>query len=950
MPPPPPEYNIMRMSVLQIPPSKSCRELLHKKISYQVLRDSTLVALSSGFTFVHKPSLFDEIGEIIESVPSTLKRIPTQEETTPNILSHVNEEKLISDIGISNDSVCREKSDVPSKNESLQDWSENILANFNNIIANELNELSRAKKITKIEESKRLYRDLLNDLGILNTITPTGQEIYSDKQKSLIEILKQEDVSPETDHFARLLDSDYSEPKDQIFSERKICDSISESLYSPNNLTSDYDEPSPYVRPESTNKPQLTKQKSSSLPNGFSSCSTLPKNNVERRINNAPIPKPSTDPMPRSRRMLKALVRLKNERKSSKNKLPPRPFGTRKEAFDSCESINFQDSTKTNNGSQKAQQCIANGIEADYEEVFEPHDYEIIGRSKSLENNMQKPGPPVYTEVRKSPFSKLLRKQKYSSSCKNHASEAALLRVSSLPNQDMDKPVEKESDKRKGVVFLPVARTFETSKLEKDGSRSTPRSHVTAKRLAESDVNRIRTSPICIRNFHSDEWRPRACVSCKSGEMESSEVDGNVTVVDVHRTQDGCDAKERRVLDESLNTKSASMPASLHTLLSRLTKGRGSYYPSTLQMNRLTCSEMATQTSPAISRSSSFTWVSDCDYPHQEVRSLQDEIVLNTASPQNTVDDDNRSSSSSQDLLQSMDEISSGSLSPDAIDRASPLESGIGTASPPRSTDCRSAKALTPPKVPYTSAAKQNLHRKETWDQIRRASSNSYLTQHKQEDDGNVWVRRESVHTQTRAEELEYSPERMDSSSGFDDSLPRARVLRPTDLPLGSSPIVSNSISSVELRSSAPVTRPLASPSAASLHLKTCVSLPVELVSKSTSAPMLDNNASCPTNISNCQQTCQQPRSQSERQLSEIEAQEACKWLRAAGFPQYAQMYEDFQFPIDVTSVAKDHPFLDTDSLQSLFRRLHALNRCANMKLDTHHHHHTHHNTSHTKS
>lgn len=26
--------------------------------------------------------------------------------------------------------------------------------------------------------------------------------------------------------------------------------------------------------------------------------------------------------------------------------------------------------------------------------------------------------------------------------------------------------------------------------------------------------------------------------------------------------------------------------------------------------------------------------------------------------------------------------------------------------------------------------------------------------------------------------------------------------------------------------------------------------------------------------------------------LTEIEAVEACKWLRAAGFPQYAQMYE----------------------------------------------------------
>lgn len=73
-------------------------------------------------------------------------------------------------------------------------------------------------------------------------------------------------------------------------------------------------------------------------------------------------------------------------------------------------------------------------------------------------------------------------------------------------------------------------------------------------------------------------------------------------------------------------------------------------------------------------------------------QSLQDESTLDPGSPQDTVDDDNRSSSSSQDLLQSMDEISSGSLSPDTTDRASPLESGIGTASPPRSTDRRIVK------------------------------------------------------------------------------------------------------------------------------------------------------------------------------------------------------------------------------------------------------------------
>ncbi|KAL4717044.1 hypothetical protein ACJJTC_016931 [Scirpophaga incertulas] len=45
----------------------------------------------------------------------------------------------------------------------------------------------------------------------------------------------------------------------------------------------------------------------------------------------------------------------------------------------------------------------------------------------------------------------------------------------------------------------------------------------------------------------------------------------------------------------------------------------------------------------------------------------------------------------------------------------------------------------------------------------------------------------------------------------------------------------------------------------------------------------------------------------------------------------------DLQFPIDVSGVQNDHPFLDADSLQSLFRRLTALNRCANMKLEHHH-------------
>nr|XP_060626820.1 stAR-related lipid transfer protein 13 isoform X1 [Anolis sagrei ordinatus] len=66
----------------------------------------------------------------------------------------------------------------------------------------------------------------------------------------------------------------------------------------------------------------------------------------------------------------------------------------------------------------------------------------------------------------------------------------------------------------------------------------------------------------------------------------------------------------------------------------------------------------------------------------------------------------------------------------------------------------------------------------------------------------------------------------------------------------------------------------------------------------------------------------------------EIEAKEACDWLRAAGFPQYAQLYEDSQFPIDIAAVKKDHDFLEKDLVEPLCRRLNTLNKCASMKLD----------------
>ncbi|WKY00862.1 hypothetical protein Q1695_015128 [Nippostrongylus brasiliensis] len=67
---------------------------------------------------------------------------------------------------------------------------------------------------------------------------------------------------------------------------------------------------------------------------------------------------------------------------------------------------------------------------------------------------------------------------------------------------------------------------------------------------------------------------------------------------------------------------------------------------------------------------------------------------------------------------------------------------------------------------------------------------------------------------------------------------------------------------------------------------------------------------------------------------AEEDALECCRWLKQAGFPQYAKLYQEGGFPIDIRSVQSDHEFLGSDSLRALYRRLNTLNRCAIMRID----------------
>ncbi|XP_014488552.1 PREDICTED: uncharacterized protein LOC106751861 isoform X2 [Dinoponera quadriceps] len=873
----------------------------------------------------------DEIGEIIESVPTTPLRIAAEE---PKFPSPADEscatESIIRPKPVKSHHFARRQNSVTRGGEDIGDWSNNVLAEFNSLIAHEISELTKEKtRRTGSRDNVRVvqYKELLNEFGLTDSESSdrrsSGEHAFPLDEARLRD--RRNEKPLDEDDRRCLLNSDYDEPQDRVIPEGRKSGSLPENLQdiivakrfqrAADTLSSDYDEPNGCL-PMHSIRNQIDRI-TSSLP------SKLERECAPRdaRVNRTP-----KTPVGLSSRTNEEDARVEpfaaEEPEEVNARLPPR------------QRSNDRKISLANQKRRKVArlQRIRRGpddretMDPDYDDVF-PH--EEIGRSRSLENHVPKSAPVTPTEEKKPPFSKLLRKR-HTPVFHESSDDAVLVSVSSLPDQDL---LRLRDDNRPCETRNGKMGAKETTK-KRAVSPLTLRSDITAKRLSESDKDVRQVSPVDLKKFSLAQrpWGNDVAVSCDL--PENHDVDGNCVIPNgIFGKLEHAEMK--RIIEEQ-NARAGSLPISLQSLLSRIRSGSGSCCPNSPPMDTLTCSDVATQTSPAISRSSSFTWVSDCDSPQAESQldsqSLQDESTLDPVSPQDTVDDDNRSSSSSQELLQSMDEISSGSLSPDTTtDRASPLESGIGTASPPRSTDRRLTKPSTPNKC----------HRKETWERIRRRPSK--LNSRNDKNSQDVWVKRESVHTQTKKNEDQYSQEAVDSSSGLDDSLPRIKAPRPTNLPLCLS-TASSSLSSGELLETPP--RAPSSPSAASLQLKP-EPLTVEMGGKSSSAPLLENNdvEDVDGNVSSLQQ---QPRSQSERQLSEIEAQEACKWLRAAGFPQYAQMYEDYQFPIDVSGVAKDHPFLEADSLQSLFRRLHALNRCANMKLDTHHAHH--HSTSHSKS
>jgi hypothetical protein len=528
----------------------------------------------------------EEIGEIIESaspVIEEIRRVPRRPlrnvDDSSGRLNQDGSRLVNGERSISNSAKRKRQFELYNRNEALNHWSENILAEFNSIIANEISELTKVKQECQLEGPRQRYRELLEELGISKTDSFTDEDIGRKGKEGI-----KGGSGDRASRHQHMLNSDYDEPSDQIRSRGRRTGGALPGNFedSFNNTTSDYDEPSACLDSSSAKELLRSKRNSSSLPSGFDARFALPKSSVRRpEKSSVAQAKPLTDPMPRSNRMLRAFARSKNGPEDPGAKLPPQPIYDPRRRANLLNSylLTPQRKRPTTSHYGKIQKVKPSGpspVEPDYEEIREPrepqepkvsHDYEIIGRSKSLENNnMPKSAPSTPTEIKRTPFSRLLRKHKHTPVYKDTSAEAILVRVSSLPDQDL---LNLSNDRNLSKAEpTPRKEAAESAKKNRAISPLTLRSDITAKRLSESDKDVTQISPVELRKFHVAKSNGNdVAVSCDFPEIERSEIDGNVAAVadvDGHVEKRPENGDVKSLVDEQ-NSRSTSVSSYFYT-------------------------------------------------------------------------------------------------------------------------------------------------------------------------------------------------------------------------------------------------------------------------------------------------------------------------------------------------------------------------------------------------
>lgn len=425
----------------------------------------------------------------------------------------------------SHGSIKKRQNSLTRGGEDIGDWSE-----FNNIIANEINELTkeRARRgIARSNDDVRVvqYKELLNEFGISDSESTdrgfSGEHDSLRDEKSLRD-RRNGKLFIDDDH-RYLLNSDYDEPHDRVVSEERKSGSLPENLqdiigkrgrfHTADTLSSDYDEPSNCL-PMNSIRNQIDRI-TSSLPSKLER-ECAPK---DARLNPCRAPKTPVELSAKTNEntsvdeasRIDSFRGIEEEAEELNAKLPPRQRSERKISLPI--SLTTQKRRKTTR-LQRFRQNSDETMDPDYDDVF-PNE---TGRSRSLDNHVPKSAPVTPTEEKKPPFSKLLRKR-HAPVYHESTDDVILVSVSSLPDQDLlrlrnDRLHETKNSKMKEALTKKRAI-----------SPLTLRSDITAKRLSESDKDIRRISPVDLKKFSLIRpWGNDVAVNC---DLPKNDVNGN---------------------------------------------------------------------------------------------------------------------------------------------------------------------------------------------------------------------------------------------------------------------------------------------------------------------------------------------------------------------------------------------------------------------------------------
>lgn len=415
--------------------------------------------------------------------------------------------------------------------EDIGEWSNNILAEFNSIIANEISELTKEK--TKREAARSddrvvQYKELLNEFGISDSECSdrelNGEHGSLRDEKSLRD--RRNGKLFVDDDRRCLLNSDYDEPHDRVIPEGRKSGSLPENLqdiigkrgrfHTAETLSSDYDEPSNCL-PISSIRNQIDRI-TSSLP------SKLERECVSKdaRSNLCHAPKTLVGLSSKANEGTNALqagsFRSAEETEEANAKLPPRQRSERKTSL----PINL-----TSQKRRKAMRLQRLRRGADDQETMDP-DYDDVfpneetGRSRSLDNHVPKSAPVTPTEEKKPPFPKLLRKR-HTPLFHESSDDVILVSVSSLPDQDT---LRLRNDRLHETKNGKASSKETLTRKKRAISPLTLRSDITAKRLSESDRDIRQVSPVDLKKFSlTRTWGNDIAVNCDLS--ENDDVNGN---------------------------------------------------------------------------------------------------------------------------------------------------------------------------------------------------------------------------------------------------------------------------------------------------------------------------------------------------------------------------------------------------------------------------------------